>query len=133
MLDVDATSFLVIVTAATAAGAISMALAPKLAIPVVVLELVAGILIGPEVFDLATIDDFTEFFSNLGLGMLFFFAGYEIDFRRVVGTPLAAGRARLGRSRSRSPTRSAECWRAPASCCRSSTPARRSRRRRSAR
>jgi hypothetical protein len=28
---------------------------------------------------LAEIDSFIDFFSNLGLGMLFFFAGYEID------------------------------------------------------
>ena len=33
-------------------------------------------------------DEFIEFFSNLGLGMLFFFAGYEIDFERIRGAPL---------------------------------------------
>ena len=33
-------------------------------------------------------DSFITFFSNLGLGMLFFFAGYEIDFERIKGEPL---------------------------------------------
>jgi len=56
--------------------------------PVVVLELLLGIVIGPEVLDLAQSDDFTSFFGNLGLGMLFFFAGYEIDFERIRGRPL---------------------------------------------
>jgi Kef-type K+ transport system membrane component KefB len=40
------------------------------------------------VLDFAQVDDFTTFFGNLGLGMLFFFAGYEIDFERIRGSPL---------------------------------------------
>src|SRR5436190_3875949 len=59
--------------------------------PVVVVELLLGILVGPQVFDVAKTDGFIEFFSNLGLGMLFFFAGYEIDFERVKGRPLELG------------------------------------------
>jgi Kef-type K+ transport system membrane component KefB len=47
--------------------------------------------IGPEVLGLAQTDDFVEFFSNLGLGMLFFFAGYEIDFERIKGRPMRLG------------------------------------------
>jgi Kef-type K+ transport system membrane component KefB len=63
----------------------------RLAPPVVVVELLLGIVVGPEVRGLAHTDDFIEFFSNLGLGMLFFFAGYEIDFERVRGRPLRLG------------------------------------------
>jgi Kef-type K+ transport system membrane component KefB len=59
--------------------------------PVVVVELVLGIVIGPEVLGIAESDDFIDFFSNLGLGMLFFFAGYEIDFERIRGQPLLLG------------------------------------------
>jgi hypothetical protein len=58
---------------------------------VVVLELMLGILIGPHVLGLAHPGDFIEFFSNLGLGMLFFFAGYEIDFERIKGRPMELG------------------------------------------
>ncbi len=60
----------------------------RLVPPVVVIELLLGIVIGPQVLGLADSDDFTDFFANLGLGMLFFFAGYEIDFERVRGQPL---------------------------------------------
>jgi Kef-type K+ transport system membrane component KefB len=86
--EVDTESFLVIVVFAALAGVAVTALAPRLALPVVVLELVLGIVIGPQVLDIAKLDDFTNFFGNLGLGMLFFFAGYEIDFDRVRGSPL---------------------------------------------
>jgi Kef-type K+ transport system membrane component KefB len=63
----------------------------RFAPPVVVVELLLGIVVGPEVLDLAGTDSFIEFFSNLGLGMLFFFAGYEIDFERIRGRPLKLG------------------------------------------
>jgi Kef-type K+ transport system membrane component KefB len=85
---VDSTSFLVIVVFAALAGITVTALEPRLSLPVVVLELVFGIVIGPQVLDFAQVDDFTNFFGNLGLGMLFFFAGYEIDFERIRGNPL---------------------------------------------
>ena len=90
-IQVDTGSFFAVVTVA-AIAAIAVALLPKrMAPPVVVLELVLGILIGPHVLGLAHTDDFVEFFSNLGLGMLFYFAGYEIDFQRIKGRPLALG------------------------------------------
>lgn len=88
MFEVDAASFLVIVVAAAAAGVAAVLVEPRLAVPVVVIELLLGIVIGPDVLDIAQPDEFTDFFANLGLGMLFFFAGYEIDFRRIAGSPL---------------------------------------------
>ncbi len=91
MFTVDTADFLVIVvTAALAATAVSFG-GKRVFVPVVVLELVLGILIGPDVLGLATADSFIKFFSNLGLGMLFFFAGYEIDFERIRGAPLRLG------------------------------------------
>ncbi len=91
MIDVDTSSFFAIVLVA-AVAAVTVAVVPKrLAPPVVVLELMLGIAIGPHVFGLAHSDSFIEFFSNLGLGMLFFFAGYEIDFGRIKGAPMKLG------------------------------------------
>jgi Kef-type K+ transport system membrane component KefB len=88
---VDTGSFFAIVVVA-AIAAITVAVVPKrFAPPVVVLELFLGILIGPEVLNLSHPGDFIEFFSNLGLGMLFFFAGYEIDFQRIKGRPMELG------------------------------------------
>jgi Kef-type K+ transport system membrane component KefB len=85
---VDETSALVIVIAAAVAGVIVLAISPRLTIPVVVVELVLGIVIGPQGFDIARLDPTTSLLGDLGLGMLFFFAGYEIDFDRIKGRPL---------------------------------------------
>jgi Kef-type K+ transport system membrane component KefB len=91
VIDVDTSSFFAIVLVA-AIAATTVAIVPKgMAPPVVVLELVLGIAIGPEALDLAHSSDFIDFFSNLGLGMLFYFAGYEIDFERIKGAPLKLG------------------------------------------
>jgi Kef-type K+ transport system membrane component KefB len=84
---IDADSFLVIVLVAALSAFLVSLLSPRVAIPVVVLEIVLGIVVGPQVLDLAQPNGFIEFFSSLGLGMLFFFAGYEIDFARIRGRP----------------------------------------------
>ncbi len=91
MVDVDSTSFFVIVLVATLAAITVVLMPQRLSPPVVVLELMFGIVVGPQVLGIADADPFIQFFSNLGLGMLFFFAGYEIDFVRIKGTPLRLG------------------------------------------
>ena len=48
-------------------------------------------MIGPQGADIARLDPTTTMLGNLGLGMLFFFAGYEIDFDRIKGRPLELG------------------------------------------
>jgi Kef-type K+ transport system membrane component KefB len=88
MIDVDSGSFFAIIFVAALAAVTVVALPARYAPPVVVVELLLGIVIGPQVLGLAESDDFIDFFSNLGLGMLFFFAGYEIDFERIKGRPL---------------------------------------------
>src|SRR3954468_3431268 len=86
---VDAGSFLAIVATAAVAGTLAAVLGGRgVFVPVVVVELTLGVLIGPQLLDLAKVNSFTEFFSDLGLGMLFFFAGYEIDIERIRGEPL---------------------------------------------
>jgi Kef-type K+ transport system membrane component KefB len=88
---VDEGSFLTMVAMAALAAFIVAVAGPRVAVPVVVVEIVLGIIAGPELLGLADPDEFTQFFSNLGLGMLFFFAGYEIDFERIRGVPLRLG------------------------------------------
>lgn len=88
MIDVDADSFLAIVVVAALAAAIVGFGGKRVFVPVVVLELLLGMVIGPDVLGLAEGDPFIDFFASLGLGMLFFFAGYEIDFERIKGAPL---------------------------------------------
>jgi len=91
MITVDSESFLTVVTVAALAALLGGLAARRMVVPVVVLEILLGILVGSEVLDLAQPDDFLDFFAGLGLGMLFFFAGFEIDFERLRGVPLRLG------------------------------------------
>ncbi|MGZ8581329.1 MAG: cation:proton antiporter [Actinomycetota bacterium] len=63
--------------AVVAAAPIVVAFLPG-RVPQVVLLIAGGIVIGPEVLDLAQPDAIT-LFANLGLGFLFLLAGYELD------------------------------------------------------
>jgi Kef-type K+ transport system membrane component KefB len=58
------------------------------AIPSVVLELLLGVLLGPVMLGWAKQGEVVTAISDLGLSMLMFLAGYEIDFRRIRGRPL---------------------------------------------
>jgi Kef-type K+ transport system membrane component KefB len=78
-----------VIIAAVAVLAPIIADIPKRArIATVVVEIVLGIIIGPQVLDIAEPDAFVDFLSNLGLAALFFLAGSEIDIRRIAGMPL---------------------------------------------
>jgi Kef-type K+ transport system membrane component KefB len=63
----------------------------RIRIPVVVVELAGGILIGPYGLDWATQNTLVVFLASFGLAMLFFMAGLELDFVRVRGRPLTLG------------------------------------------
>jgi Kef-type K+ transport system membrane component KefB len=86
----DAAS-LVLVLAAASAGAILSRLHPRIVLPTVVLEIVLGILIGPEGLDFAQVDSHIDFLANLGLVFLFFFAGLELVEHRVARRSLVRG------------------------------------------
>jgi Kef-type K+ transport system membrane component KefB len=82
------TSVVLIVFVAALAPFIADQVARWLLVPTVVLEISLGIVIGPSVLGLAKADEFVEALSNFGLAMLFFLAGYEINFARIRGRPL---------------------------------------------
>jgi Kef-type K+ transport system membrane component KefB len=87
----DTTSFLLVLLVAAAAPIVAAAagrLHERLLVPVVVVELVLGAVIGPDVLGLAEMNDVLEFLGQLGLGFLFFFAGYEVDINRIRGAPV---------------------------------------------
>jgi len=54
-------------------------------VPEVVLLLVLGVLIGPHVLELAVAGEGVTMLRELGLGMLFLLAGYEIEVDELVG------------------------------------------------
>ena len=83
--------FLAVMAAVAIAGTVaSVATRAGVILPVVVLELLAGIVVGPHVLGLQ-VTSTVLFFKDLGLGLLFFFAGYELDVRRIAGRPLRLG------------------------------------------
>ncbi|MFF7437033.1 cation:proton antiporter [Streptomyces sp. NPDC008122] len=59
-----------------------------LPVPLVIFEILLGILIGPDVLDWARPDALIDGLSQLGLAMLIFLAGYEIEFGKVRGDTL---------------------------------------------
>jgi Kef-type K+ transport system membrane component KefB len=64
-----------------------------LPVPIVVFELVLGIVIGPSVLDVAGPSDFVDLLSSAGLAVLFFVAGSEIEFASFRGR---TGRRAIG-------------------------------------
>jgi Kef-type K+ transport system membrane component KefB len=84
---------LVLVLAAASLGAILSRLHPRVVLPTVVLEILLGIVIGPDVLDLVEIDSYIDFLSNLGLVFLFFFAGLELVLHHVPRRSLVRGTA----------------------------------------
>jgi len=59
-----------------------------LPVPLVIFEILLGILVGPDVLGWAGDGQVIDTLSNLGLTMLIFLAGYEIEFDRVRGDTL---------------------------------------------
>ncbi|MCK0090953.1 cation:proton antiporter [Rhodococcus sp. HNM0563] len=79
-----ATSLLWITVAAVLAPLIAGVL-PRRLVPEVVLLLAAGVVIGPYALGIASVDSEIEMLRELGLGLLFLLAGYEIDPKELTG------------------------------------------------
>jgi Kef-type K+ transport system membrane component KefB len=79
---------LLIIVAVGFAVPLALGLAPAVRIPSIVLELVAGIVLGPAVLGWVEVDDPVRVFATVGLAYLLFLAGLEIDFSRLRGRVL---------------------------------------------
>jgi Kef-type K+ transport system membrane component KefB len=77
---------IVVVVAFTAP--LVLGLAPKLRLPAVVLEIVAGIIVGPSVLDWVQINEPITILATVGLAFLLFLAGLEIDPDKLRGRAL---------------------------------------------
>jgi len=60
-------------------------------LPTVVVEIVLGILLGPQVLDWAETGTEIQFLSNIGLALLFFFAGVEVVEKHVPRRSIVRG------------------------------------------
>jgi Kef-type K+ transport system membrane component KefB len=79
---------LLIVVAVAFAAPLLLGLFPAVRLPAVVLELVAGIAIGPSGLGWVEVDATIEVLAFIGLAFLLFLAGLEIDFMRLRGRVL---------------------------------------------
>jgi Kef-type K+ transport system membrane component KefB len=85
---------LLIVLAVAAAVPFVLGLFPRLPLPGPVLEIVAGVVLGPAALNVVQADVAVQAFSTIGLGFLLFLAGLEIDIQHFRGR--RAKRASLG-------------------------------------
>src|SRR5881392_3556072 len=70
---------------------LALGLVPRLQVPAVVVEIVLGILIGPDVLGWASADEPVRILSIIGLAFLLFLAGLEIDLDQLRGRLLRVG------------------------------------------
>src|SRR5215469_16490169 len=76
---------LVAVLAVAVTVPLVLAAVPRVPVPGPVLEIVAGIVLGPAVLDLVQPDQAVRLLSTIGLAFLLFLAGLEIDVRHFRG------------------------------------------------
>jgi Kef-type K+ transport system membrane component KefB len=74
-----------LIVALIAAGAPLLATTIRIKVPAVVIEIVAGIVVGPSVLGWVDIDQPIEVLSLVGLAFLLFLAGLEIDLMTLRG------------------------------------------------
>jgi Kef-type K+ transport system membrane component KefB len=79
---------LLIVVAVAFAAPLVLGLFPSVKLPSVVLEILAGIVIGPSVLGIVELDESISVISVIGLAFLLFLAGLEIEFDKLRGQVL---------------------------------------------
>jgi Kef-type K+ transport system membrane component KefB len=86
-MDLAFTNLLIVVAVGFAAPLV-LGFFPSVRLPSVVLEIVAGILVGPALLGWVSVDEPVRVFSTVGLAYLLFLAGLEVDFERLRGRVL---------------------------------------------
>jgi len=79
---------LLIVVAAGFASPLVLGFFPRLLLPSVVVELLLGIVLGPAVLGWVHVDEPVRVMSMIGLAILLFLSGLEIDFEKLRGRAL---------------------------------------------
>jgi Kef-type K+ transport system membrane component KefB len=87
MPDVEFTNLLVVTVIALLAPLL-LGLAPRMRFPAVVVEIIAGVVVGPQVLGWVEVDLPVSIVALLGLAFLLFLAGLEIDVHQLRGRVL---------------------------------------------
>ena len=83
-MEIQFTNLLIVVAIAFAVP-LALGLAPRLRLPSVVVELIAGIIVGPAVLGWVEVDEPVRVLAIVGLAFLLFLAGLEIEFQKLRG------------------------------------------------
>src|SRR5688572_11342707 len=86
-MEIEFTNLLIVVAIAFAVP-LALGLAPRLRLPSVVVELIAGIVVGPAVLGWVEVDEPVRVLAIVGLAFLLFLAGLEIEFAKLRGRVL---------------------------------------------
>jgi Kef-type K+ transport system membrane component KefB len=97
MGEIEVTNLLIVAATAFLAPLV-LGFAPSLRLPAVVLEILAGIVIGPSVLGWVELDEPVFVLATIGLAFLLFLAGLEIEFEKLRGRPLALATIGFGAS-----------------------------------
>ncbi|GLW45481.1 sodium/hydrogen exchanger [Streptomyces sp. NBRC 14336] len=81
-------TLVLIMSIAAVAPLLAHAVGRWLPVPLVIFEITLGILVGPDVLGWAGKGETVDTLAHLGLAMLIFLAGYEIEFDKVRGDTL---------------------------------------------
>ncbi|MGD6749196.1 cation:proton antiporter [Streptomyces sp. BH105] len=81
-------TLLLIMAAAVLAPLLAHGLGRWFRVPLVIFEIVLGIVMGPDVLGWAHSEELTDVLADLGLSLLIFLAGYEIQFDATRGDTL---------------------------------------------
>lgn len=87
-MDSASASSLALIIVAAVLAPLGAEVLRRFRLPGVVLEILLGIVIGPQVLGLAEVTPIVAGFGNLGLSFLMFLAGFEIELDRISGPPL---------------------------------------------
>ena len=95
-MDMPSLTNLLVVSVVAFAAPFVLGLFPAVRLPSVILEIVAGIVIGPSVLGIADADQTVSVIALVGLTFVLFLAGLEIDFTRLRGpaSPRSGSRCR---------------------------------------
>jgi Kef-type K+ transport system membrane component KefB len=89
LIGIPAFDGLIIVVAVAFAAPFALGLFPSVRLPSIVLEIIAGIVIGPSILGWVEVDQSIEVIALIGLAFLLFLAGLEIEFPKLRGQVLS--------------------------------------------
>src|SRR5690242_4338812 len=93
-MDTSVAAIVLVPVVAVGASLLASAVGRVAKVPLVVFEILLGLLLGPSILGWIPESDDVDLLANFGLAFLFFMAGNEIDFAAIKGRPIK--RASLG-------------------------------------